>query len=485
MPGDDYTRSRSRKQWTDRTEGVLKNIIDKLWESTTVPSTLINIPDWVPQGFLLTANVNEFDLVKDVAHTLTVWLTAVSIGSWAGTVNLISSHNLCSGGSVSLESSSLVLDSENPTRGTRLTISIPSDCPAGSYRVTIVGTGDSITRDVTITIHVGVPGEPPEGDKCTTDQYCIDKYGSGYRCVDGQCLKICGIAEQSNCNDDECAPGQKCVWNASKLACFCQDKDFQLICISSIQLYKSTPGTVKGSLSLISKNGFAGTVSVMIQDICQPECMKCAYPLLRYGSQSGNIIPVPLGAGETKNLDLEITAIGGGCPTETTYHLEITAQGGGKTHQCVVNVEVKGYSGGGLGYFRFSHSGGSVGSVIKVEFFLDAARTQKFAEHIFTTGSDKRSDCFFYNMPSQNQYWWKATKLSPLGEAGTIYFYHCYNNICYENNWGFCSGGTGWQSEQIGGIWYFVWPSQCSCGGSPCTNPTCQCTQECGACPEA
>jgi len=395
MPGDDYTRSRSRKQWTDRTEGVLKNIIDKLWESTTVPSTLINIPDWVPQGFLLTVSVNEFDLVKDVAHTLTVWLTAVSIGSWAGTVNLTSSHDLCSGGSVSLENSSLVLDSENPTRGTRVTISIPSNCPVGTYHVTITGTGDSLKREVMITIHVGVAGLPPEGDKCKTDQDCIDKYGSGYRCVDGQCLKLCGIAEQSNCNDDDCAPGQKCIWNASTLQCVCVDPDFQLICPSSLSVYKGTEGTIRGTISVISKYGFAGEITLQTRDLCQPECMKC----IGYNATPAIL---NLGAGETKNSTLTLYAHR--CPIVTTFHLEITASGGGKTHQCIINIEVKSLAGGGLGYFRFAHPG-LVGRVIKVEFFLDAARTQKFAEHTFTTGSDGRSDCFFYNMPSQNRYW--------------------------------------------------------------------------------
>ncbi|MGQ9543439.1 MAG: hypothetical protein ACUVTM_05055 [Candidatus Bathyarchaeia archaeon] len=104
--------------------------------------------------------------------------------TWAGTVNLTNSHDLCSGCNVNLESSSLVLDSENQTGGTRVTISIPSNCPVGSYHATLTGTGDSLKRDVMITIHVGVPGTPPEGDKCKTDQDCIDEYSSGYRCVD-------------------------------------------------------------------------------------------------------------------------------------------------------------------------------------------------------------------------------------------------------------------------------------------------------------
>jgi len=481
MPGEDYTRSRSRKQWTDRTEGVLKNIIDKLWESTSIPSTLINIPDWQPQGFLLTVNINEFDLVKDVAHTLTVWLTAVSIGSWAGTVNLTNSHDLCSGGSVSLESSSLVLDSENPTRGTRVTISIPSNCPVGSYHVTLTGTGDSLKRDVMITIHVGVPGLPPEGDKCKSDQDCIDKYGSGYRCVDGQCLKICGIAEQSNCNDDECAPGQKCVWDATKLACFCKDRDFQLICQSSIMLYRGMAGIAKGTLSLISRNGFASNVSVMVRDLCQPECMKCAYPVLKYGSQSGNIVVVPLGVGETKDITLEITAAGAGCPLLTTYHLEIEAWGGGRNHRCIVNIEVEPLSGGGLGYFRFAHC--RAGDTIRVEYFSDAQRTNKIGEYTTTTyyipsPNINASDCYFMDLSGLETIYFKATILSGGSGSGCIsYFYFCHANC--PPNWCLCVGGRPWQ--YLEGKWVVL--NDCRCWG-PCSNPGSPCTYECGLCPE-
>jgi len=469
MPGDDYTRSRSRKQWTDRTEGVLKNIIDKLWESTTIPSTLINIPDWVPQGFLLTVNINEFDLVKDIAQTLTVWLTAVSIGSWAGTVNLTNSHDLCSGGSVSLENSSLVLDSENLTRGTRVTISIPSNCPAGSYHVTLTGTGDSLKREVVITIHVGVAGLPPEGDKCKADQDCIDKYGSGYRCVDGQCLKICGIAEQSNCNDDDCPSGQKCVWDATKLACFCKDKDFQLICQSSLTLYRGMSGKAQGTLSLISRNGFASSVSITVRDLCQPECMKCAYPVLKYGSQSGNIVVVPLGAGETKDITLEVTATGGGCPTLTTYHLEIEAWGGGKNHRCIVNVEIKSQTGGGMGVGRFGSGYSNI--AFHVEYFLDSGRTQKFLEHTYITGYQTAptwymSDCFMFSIPGN--FWWTATW---EGYAGVCFSFHCVDG--YQPDWCVSYGTPS-----------SPWNSQCICAPNPCGNPTQQCTGNGCVCPE-
>jgi len=459
MVGEDYTRSRSRKQWTDRTEGVLKNIIDKLWESTSIPSTLINIPDWVPQGFLLTVSVNEFDLVKDVAHTLTVWLTAVSIGGWAGTVNLTQSNNLCSGGSVSLESSSLVLDSENPTRGTRITISIPSNCPVGTYRVTIKGIGDSLTRELTITIHVGVAGLPPEGDKCKTDQDCIDKYGSGYRCVDGQCLKICGIAEQSNCNDDDCAPGQKCIWNASTLQCVCVDPDFQLICPSSLTVYRGIEGTVQGTISVISRYGFSGQITIQTRDLCQPECMKC----IGY-----NVTPatINLGAGETKNATL--TLYSHSCPLLTTYHLEITSSGGGKTHQCIINIEVKSQSGGGLGVGRLSSQYPNIS--ILMEYFLDAGRTQKFAEHTYFT-SDKAdgyyfSDCYFFPIPGN--FWWRATW---SGNAGSMFIRHCLSPNAPD--WYTTYGTPG-----------SPWNGQCVCGPGPCGNPTVQCNTQGCICPE-
>jgi hypothetical protein len=468
MP-EDYTRSRSRKQWTDRTEGILKNIIDKLWESTVIPGVLINVPEPVTPTFILTADVSQFDLVKGVGGTVSSMIMAESIGSWYGTVNLTVSHNLCSGASYSLGSSSLILDQQHPIRATRIEITIPTNCPVGTYKVTITGTGDSITRSVTITINVG-SGIPPPGKECTSDLECQQLYGADYYCVEGECRKECGDYA-IECNSDRCPPGQKCIWNAPKGKCACFEPDFDLSCPSLMKVYRNNEGEVKGTITVTSRYGFADQITFSTRDVCQPECMKC----IGY-----NVSPaiVNLIAGGSTNTTLTLYAHK--CPELKTYYLEITASGGGKTHRCTIAIQVISLSGGGLGYFRFAHTPGP-GRIVKVEFFLNAARTQKFAEHTFTTywdGVGYRSDCFFFNMPSQSTYWWKATKLSPLGEGGIIYFYHCYNNICSTNNWGFCSGGTGWSYEDP----YYVWYSQCSCG-DPCTNPTCVCMQECGECP--
>ena len=471
MSGEDYTRSRSRKQWTDRTEGILKNIIDKLWESTTIPSVLINVPPPVVGQFILRVDVNHFDLVNGVGGTVSTMVMAESIGSWYGTVNLSVSHNLCAGGSASLGDSTLILDQQHPIVATRLEITIPANCAVGAYRVTITGVGDSITRSVPVTINVG-SGIPPPGEECVSDLQCQEWYGPDFYCVDGQCRKGCGDYA-IECNSDRCPPGQKCIWNAAKGMCVCFEPDFDFNCPSIIKIYRNMEGTTYATISVTSRYGFAGTITLQTQDKCQPECMRCA------GYNASPSI-INLGAGETKTSTF--TVYGHRCPTLTTYYVEITASGGGRTKRCVIAIQVIAQSEGGIGYFRFAHPPGP-GRIVKVEFFLNSARTQKFAEHTFTTywdGYGYRSACFFFNMPSQVTYWWKATKLSPLGEAGIIYFYHCYNNICATGNWGFCSGGTGWGYEDP----YYVWYSQCSCSPDPCSNPTCKCTQECGECPE-
>jgi len=488
MP-EDYTHSRSRKQWTNRTEGILKNIIDKLWESTTIPSSLINVPPPYVSQFILTADVNHFDFVKNVGGTGSTLIMAESIANWAGTVNLSVSHNLCSGASASLGKTQLVLDEQHPVEATRLTITIPANCPVGSYTVTVTGSGDSITRTVPITVDVGA-GIPPPGKECVDDAQCQQLYGPDYYCVDGECRKECG-EYALGCNSDRCPQGQKCLWNQQKGICACYTPDFDISCPGTIQIYRNMQGSFTGAISISSRYGFAGTVTLLTQDKCQPECLKCASAVLKYDSQSGNIIPVPLGAGETKTVTLELKVFTG-CPSLLTYYVEITASGGGKTKRCVVAIEVTAQSGGGIIYIRpkWSKVGYSGPFTMYREFYegsypsglcsspgpplyrwINNGCRKKFDEHTFYQPAGGRPECYSLAILAGRK--WIYYHEAP--QSGTPNPEFEWEYICYDGwppNWGCTHYGQWYADSDIG------------CGGADCTPPTGQCTQEAGTCPE-
>jgi len=347
----DYTKSWSRKQWTRRTEGVFKNIIDALREGKTLPKGFIIPTERVSEGFDLIVDPAEYTAPKGIEVTKVFSVCIHARQNWVGTVALSQSNNLCVGASVSLDDASVAVSARTPKNCTYMRLSIPSSCAAGNYKITVTGVSGSITRTFEVAIGVGVPPVPPNDEQpkpCVSDDDC-KKYGDDWWCVGGECKKACGTAS-GNCNSDYCAPGEKCIWNAGAGKCLCEKGNYALSC-PYILVEAGAAKSSYGVITITSVNGFEGSGNIIIYDANQPDQAPsdCITAWLRYGSQSGNIIPITLPADGSINILVEVAS---NCLTEQKHYFGVEVTIGGKSAACVVTVEVK-----STGFWYFSDVG--------------------------------------------------------------------------------------------------------------------------------
>jgi len=335
----DYTKSWSKKQWTRTTEGVFKNIIDALREGRMLPKGYIMPTNPVPQGFELIVDPTKYTAPKGIATTKVFSVCIHAKQNWAGTVTLSQSNNLCSGASVSIDDTTVEVSAETPKNCTYMRLSLPADCPVGVYKITVTGVGDSYTRTAEVRIGVGVSIEDEEPWRCTTDEECKALYGDDWWCVDGECVKACGISPET-CNDDYCTEDQSCIWNASRSKCFCLQQGFSLACSEIITIPVGEGKMGYGSIVITSLNGFSGSGSVYIYDAGQPDqtLSGCLAAWLRYGSGSGNIVPVTLPADGSIVIGVEVAS---NCLEEGDHYFGVEVSIGGKTAACVIMVRVK------------------------------------------------------------------------------------------------------------------------------------------------
>jgi len=339
----DYSKSWSRKQWTRRTEGVFKNIIDVLREGKTLPKGFIIPTDVVSEAFDLIVDPAEYTAPKGIAVTKVFSVCIHARQNWAGTVALSQSNNLCGGATVTLDDASVTVSAQTPKNCTYMRLSLPSNCPAGGYKITVTGVSGSIIRTFEVEIGVGVPPDEEEEPKpCTSDDDC-KKYGDDWWCVGGECKKACGTAS-SNCNSDYCAEGEKCIWNAGAGKCLCEKQGMTLTCPSEIQILPGQGKMAYGYLTIASVNGFAGSGNIIVYDSHQPDQSpsSCLAAWFQYGGQIGNIIPVTLPADGSIQIYI---AVSGSCDSEQTHYFGVELSVGGKTAACIVTVKVKGCDG--------------------------------------------------------------------------------------------------------------------------------------------
>jgi len=335
----DYTKSWSKKQWTRRTEGVFKNIIDALRESRMMPGGLINPSEPEIEDFLLIVDPTRYTAPPGIATTKVFSVCIHAVQNWAGTVTLSQTNNLCAGATVSIDDTTVAVDAETPKNCTYMRLSLPADCPVGVYRITVTGVSGSITKTAEVKIGVGVSIEDEEPWKCTIDEECKEKYGDDYWCVGGECLKACGTAE-ANCNSDYCTEDEKCIWNAAAGKCFCRKQGFTLSCGGIITIPVGEGKMGYGSIVITSVNGFSGSGSVYIYDEHQPgqAPSDCLTAWVRYGSGSGNIVPVTLPADGSIVIGVEVAS---NCLEEGDHYFGVEVSIGGKTAACVIMVRVK------------------------------------------------------------------------------------------------------------------------------------------------
>jgi len=337
----DYTKSWSRKQWTRRTEGIFKNIIDALREGRALPKGFIMPTNPVPEGFELIVDPAEYTAPKGIAVTKVFSVCIHSKQNWAGTVTLSQSNNLCSGASVSIDDTTVEVSAETPKNCTYMRLSLPSNCEAGVYKITVTGVSGSITESAAVLVGVGVPPDGTDGEipkPCTSDADC-KKYGDDWWCVDGECLKACGTA-QANCNSDYCAQDEKCVWDAASGKCLCKRKGLTLACSGKILVETGSGKTAYGSIVITSLNGFEGTGNIILYDAQQPDQAPsdCITAWMKYGAQSGNILPITLPADGQVAISVVVSS---SCVEEGVHYFGVEIEIGGKTAACVIAVEVK------------------------------------------------------------------------------------------------------------------------------------------------
>jgi len=347
----DYTKSWSRKQWTRRTEGVFKNIIDALREGKTLPKGFIMPTPTESEGFDLIVDPAEYTAPKGIAATKVFSVCIHARQNWVGTVTLSQSNNLCAGASVSLDDASVAVSAQTPKNCTYMRLSLPSNCPAGNYKITVTGICGSITRTFEVAIGVGVPPVPPNDEQpkpCGSDDDC-KKYGDDWWCVGGECKKACGTAS-ANCNSDYCAPGEKCIWNAGAGKCLCEKGNYALSC-PYILVETGSGKSSYGVITITSVNGFEGSGNIIIYDANQPDQApsSCMAAWLKYGTQSGNILPITLTADGSIAITVEVSS---SCETEQKHYFGVEVEIGGKTAACIVTVEVK-----TTGFYYFSEIG--------------------------------------------------------------------------------------------------------------------------------
>jgi len=299
----------------------------------------------IEPGFNLYIDPESYEVPYGVPAQKAFEVCVESSQNWAGTVQISQINNLCAGSNVSLDESSLSVSPETQKNCALLRIGIPATCPPGVYAITVTGQSGSIKRVAYAEIKVGSP--PDEDDKpkpCASDDDC-KKFGDDYYCINGECLKACGISIY-NCNSDACPVGSKCVWDDGAGKCVCKPQDILVEC-SIIYIATGEGKMGYGAITIKSLNGFAGSGSIMLYDANQPgqAPATCLAAWLRYGSQSGNIMPFTLAADGSVVIGVEVAS---SCLTDTTHLYAVDVSIGGKAITCSFAVEVKS---SGIWYF--------------------------------------------------------------------------------------------------------------------------------------
>jgi len=296
------------------------------------------IPSYpIEEGFSLYVDPASYEIPYGVSVTKAFEVCIQSNQNWAGTVSISQSNNLCAGSNVSLDEDSLAVSTQTPKNCALLRAGIPATCPPGVYTITITAQSGSIKRVAYAEIKVGSPPDEEEPKSCESDTDC-KKFGDDFYCVNGECVKTCGTSIY-NCNSDACPAGSKCVWDDGAGKCVCKPQDILVEC-SSVYIPAGEGKMGYGAVIIRSLNGFAGSGSIILYDANQPEQAPatCLAAWLRYGAQSGNIIPFTLPADDYVTIGVEISS---SCLTDTTHYYAVDVSVGGKSVTCTFAVEVK------------------------------------------------------------------------------------------------------------------------------------------------
>jgi len=414
-----YTRSYSRKQWTQKTEGVFKNVIDAIKQGAAIPKGFLIPSHPVEEGFSIYIDPASYEVPYGIAVTKAFEVCVQSNQNWTGTVSISQSNNLCAGSNVSLDEDSLVVSAQTPKNCALLRAGIPATCPPGVYTITVTGQSGSIKRVAYAEIKVGSPPDEEEPESCESDSDC-KKFGDDFYCVNGECVKACGTSIY-NCNSDACPAGSKCVWDDGAGKCVCKPQDILVEC-SSIYIPTGQGKMGYGAITIKSLNGFAGSGSVMLYDVNQPEQAPatCLAHWLRYGSQIGNIIPFTLNPDGSVSIGVEISS---SCDVDTTHYYAVDVLIGGKNITCTFAVEVKS---SGIWYFD---------SIIQGELFLCTSNVKCTSATCRWYGCVCNDDCSLCTGQP-----WKVKVIS-LGFIGTVDFTVASSKCC---NFGTSGGAAAW-----------------------------------------
>jgi hypothetical protein len=202
---EDYSNAVSGKVWTRWPGGLEKNIIDylqKLGERANRLAIGPTVAPPAPTNFNLTCDPCTHKGDQGRAWTFRTRITAEAVNNWTGEISLDVSHNLCTGGLALLSAATITLTADKPSDYVMLTITTPSSCRIGLYKVVVTGTSeDGSEAKVEVQVRIGELGG--ENEACDTDDDCEE----GLICVDGICKRACR-------GDSDCPGG-----------CYCADID--------------------------------------------------------------------------------------------------------------------------------------------------------------------------------------------------------------------------------------------------------------------